>query len=119
MIVVRPTAVRRNGKVKKLYPGWVPSPPSPHQTKSLAEESLEEWWSGLKGVVYHVQQATEEMKKFISKDKFIQEEVLIPVAEAGKKVKENYANTIVKKMIIEKKKKMIMIRGQYEESLEE
>ena len=58
------------------------------------------------------------MKKLISKDKFIQEEVLIPVAEAGKKVKENYANTIVKKMIIEKKK-MIMIRGQYEESLEE
>ena len=26
------------------------------------EESLEERWSGLKGVVYHVQPATEEMK---------------------------------------------------------
>ena len=43
---------------------------------------LEEGWSGLKGVVFHVQPATEEMKKLIAKDKFIHEKDLIPVAEA-------------------------------------
>ena len=64
----------------------------------------------MKGVVYHVQQATENIKNSFSKDKFVQEEVLIPAAEVEKKVKENFAN---------KKVKMMMIREQYEESLEE
>ena len=76
MIVLRPTVIRRNGEVKKLSPGWVPSPPL--QTRSLAEESLQEGWSGCKGVVYIVEPATAEMVKLIAKDKFVREEILIP-----------------------------------------
>ena len=70
-------------------------------------------------MVYHVQQATEDIKNSFSKDKFVQEEVLIPAAEAEKKVKENFANKKVKMMMMENKKKIIKIREQYEESLEE
>ena len=36
----------------------------------------------MKGMVFHVQPVTEEMKKLIAKDKFIHEKDLITVAEA-------------------------------------
>ena len=76
MIVLRPTVIRRNGEVKKLSPGWVPSPPL--QTRSLAEESLQEGWSGCKGVDYIVEPATAEMVKLIAKAKLVWEEILTP-----------------------------------------
>ena len=91
MIVLRPSVIRHNGEVKKLSPGWVPSPPL--QTRSLAEESLQEGWSGLQGVVYNVEPATAEMVKLIVKDNFVWEEILIPAAEAAKKVKEKMLMT--------------------------
>ena len=60
-------------------------------------------------------------EKFTSKDKFIREEGLIPKAEAEEEVKDNFANAKVKMMTMmrEKKKKMIMIREQDEEGLED
>ena len=111
MISLRPTVVRRNGVVKKLSPGWVPSPPL--QTRSLAEESLQEGWSGIKGVVYIVEPATSEMKALIAKDKFVREEILIPAAEAAKKVNEK----MIKKKMMMKKKDMIVIEEEDENGI--
>ena len=39
-------------------------------------------------MVYNVEPATAEMVKLIAKDKFVWEEILIPAAEAAKKVEE-------------------------------
>ena len=71
---------------------------------------------GTLGVVYFVEPPTSEMKALITKDKLVRKEILIPAAEAAKKVNEKM---IKKKMMMMMKKKAMIVIEEEDENEEE
>ena len=98
--VMRIAVVKRKVTVVRLRHNseWVPCPP---RERSLAEESLSEGWSGVKGMIEKQAAPTAEQKQMVAQDRFIREEILIPAAKHEDLVAASFRKMMKKKMVFQ------------------